>query len=239
MRSNRPAFFKFFFPDTSADQLEIPSAFTASIQSTLPNKVVLRDRCNNIWRVKLVKVGDNLHLADGWPKFVEENCIKGGDMLVFEYFSNGLFDTKILGPSACEKKGVTAVQKTSVEEEEESSDDNYVSDSETDDEDSEEEFPANDSARKKRKQACTREKPGRTRRVLSDIYGVEIFRSGLARQPENPYFVAKVNPKRKSEFVRIITLVILSILFLSQNYSHLQNGADFEAMPDIALNCSR
>ncbi|KAK6135594.1 hypothetical protein DH2020_030662 [Rehmannia glutinosa] len=102
---------------------------------------------------------------------------------------------------------IQTVQKTSVEEEEESSDDNYVSDSETDDEDSDEEIHANDSVRKKRKQACTREKPGRIRRVLSDIYGVEIFRSGLARQPENPYFVSKVNPKRKSEF--LLTLFIV------------------------------
>ncbi|GER36804.1 transcriptional factor B3 family protein [Striga asiatica] len=40
----------------------------------------------------------------------------------------------------------------------------------------------------------------RKRRVLSDIYGSEIFLSRLAPHPTNPYFVTKINPKRRSEF---------------------------------------
>ncbi|KAI3443897.1 hypothetical protein Pfo_000562 [Paulownia fortunei] len=143
---------------------EIPSVFVLSIKGALPDKVVLRDRYNNLWQVKIAKVGDKLCLQDGWPKFVEDNSIKGGDLLVFEYFSNGLFDTKMYGSSACEKKGVGAFKVTEEQtksvkiededeerkEEDEASDDIYMLESERDDEE-EEENPTNHYALKRKR----------------------------------------------------------------------------------------
>ncbi|KAL0382915.1 UNVERIFIED_CONTAM: hypothetical protein Scaly_0578800 [Sesamum calycinum] len=114
-KSNRHAFFKFFSPETSANQLEIPSAFTLSIQGALPNKAILRDQYNNSWQVNVAKVGDTFYLTDGWAKFVGDNFITGGDMLVFECYGEGLFDTKIYDSSGFEKKGVGAFRVTNEE----------------------------------------------------------------------------------------------------------------------------
>ncbi|KAI3443889.1 hypothetical protein Pfo_000554 [Paulownia fortunei] len=196
---------KYFFIKLEAfaiHPIEIPSAFALSIQEALPDKVVLRHGYNNLWKVKVAKVGDKLYLQDGWPKFVEDNSIKGGDLLVFEYLSNGLFDTKIHGSSACEKKGIGAFKVTeektkSVREEDEASDDIHMLESERDDEE-EEEIPSNNYSLKRKRGTSCKEKLGRIRRV-ADIYGTEIFRSGLAPEPKNPFFITKINPRRKGE----------------------------------------
>ncbi|KAH6796198.1 hypothetical protein C2S51_037184 [Perilla frutescens var. frutescens] len=51
-------------------------------------------------------VGDNWYFKDGWTKFIEDNMIEGGDMLVYEYSSRGLLDFKLHGRSNCLTRGV-------------------------------------------------------------------------------------------------------------------------------------
>lgn len=72
--------------------------------------------------------------------------------------------------------------------------------------------------------ASTTGKAKRVRRV-SDIYGREFFRHRMMPVPANPYFLTKINIKRRRELVRIImslyianinTLVYaVELLFLS------------------------
>lgn len=68
--------------------------------------LVLRDRYNNLWHVKVEKVGDDWYFEEGWKSFTDENMIKGGDLLVYEYSSRGLLDFKVHDGSACLTKGV-------------------------------------------------------------------------------------------------------------------------------------
>ncbi|KAL0340482.1 UNVERIFIED_CONTAM: hypothetical protein Sradi_4565000 [Sesamum radiatum] len=168
-------------------------------------------------------------------KIVGDNFITGGDMLVFECYGEGLFDTKIYDSSGFEKKGVGAFRVTNEEtkavteedgederddegqegvtkdlddQKEEGKDedktndnvDNYILVSEKDDEGENEIRTSNVHAptRKHGTSCDTREKQSRCRRV-PDIYGEELFRTGLATHPKNPYFVTKINPGRKGE----------------------------------------
>nr|XP_027064150.1 putative B3 domain-containing protein At5g66980 [Coffea arabica] len=52
-----------------------------------------------------------------WAKFVKDNTVELGDFLVFQYDGDCVYDVKLFGHSACEKKGVGAVKVKEEEEE--------------------------------------------------------------------------------------------------------------------------
>ncbi|KAL8516037.1 hypothetical protein ACS0TY_014641 [Phlomoides rotata] len=75
------------------------------------NRVMLRDGYRNIWRVEVDINGDGeWSFKEGWPHFYKDNCLKPLDFMVFECkdcsTTNCVFDFKVLGENACEKKGV-------------------------------------------------------------------------------------------------------------------------------------
>lgn len=76
----------------------------------------LRDRFGNKWPVKVGRIGDDFFFLDGWAQFVKENSVELGDFLVFQYDGHSLYDVKLLGHSACEKKGVGALKVLKEEE---------------------------------------------------------------------------------------------------------------------------
>ncbi|XP_027174767.1 B3 domain-containing protein At4g34400-like [Coffea eugenioides] len=112
------AFFKFFIPDSSKERMKIPSAFTSYLKAKLSPRAYLRDRFGNKWPVRVGRIGDDFFFLDGWAEFVEENSVELGDFLVFQYDGHSLYDVKLLGHSACEKKGVGALKVLKHEEEE-------------------------------------------------------------------------------------------------------------------------
>lgn len=65
----------------------------------------LRDCNKNIWQLKIEKFGEDWYFTDGWVDFVKDNMIKGGDVLFYQYSSQGLLDFKVLGSSRCENDG--------------------------------------------------------------------------------------------------------------------------------------
>lgn len=67
--------------------------------------LALRDCYNNLWHVKVEMIGGDWYFKDGWRKFADDNMIKGGDLLVYEHFSQGLLDFKVHGGSACLTEG--------------------------------------------------------------------------------------------------------------------------------------
>lgn len=178
MVGRRPAFFKFFVPETCIEQLKIPRAFNQLVQGVLPDEVRLRDRYNNLWPVKVDKVQNKFYFRDGWTDFVDDNFIEGRDIIFMEYARDGLFDTKIHGKDACEKEGVGGYRITneqpmvSKEDDEEKDDeehevrtedvegnedkegneevDQHELEHEMDGDESGEEIPANNSAKKKK-----------------------------------------------------------------------------------------
>ncbi|OIT07179.1 PREDICTED: B3 domain-containing protein At4g34400-like [Nicotiana attenuata] len=274
-------FFKFFYPENSSQKLKIPTAFTEYKNGKLPKRVSLRDRFGNVWPIGLAKKDRDLYFQDGWVKFIEDNSLEFGDFLIFDYDGNGVFDFKLLGKTACEKKGagVTSVkveeeeminiahqkieepkgkkqlasnsisstsssdgdedEEYMVEEEdedyeeeetnekaivickkkpprskgtyveEEKDDDNEGEEEEEHEEDEEqteeeEEEEKNEKARMfKKKAPCSKAVFKRAttikKRDVPDQYGAEIFRSGRATQPKNPYFVAKIRAKRRDQ----------------------------------------
>ncbi|XP_057796220.1 B3 domain-containing protein At5g60142-like [Salvia miltiorrhiza] len=113
---NRPGFFKFYLPSLGEENLKIPSRFIQSVQGTWPMDLALRDRYNNLWNVKVEMVGGDWYFKDGWTKFADDNMIKGGDMLVYEYFSPGLLDFKVHGGSACLTEGFGGRETKNIEE---------------------------------------------------------------------------------------------------------------------------
>ncbi|KAG8387685.1 hypothetical protein BUALT_Bualt02G0047000 [Buddleja alternifolia] len=74
--------------------------------------VILRDRYTNTWQVAVSRVGHDWYFDKGWAKFYKENSLEWGDFLVFEYKGNNLFDFKLLGETACEKKGGATTTKS-------------------------------------------------------------------------------------------------------------------------------
>ncbi|XP_027066128.1 uncharacterized protein [Coffea arabica] len=112
------AFFKIFIPNSSKERMKIPSAFTSYMKGKLSPRAYLRDRFGNKWPVRVGRIGDDFFFLDGWAEFVEENSVELGDFLVFQYDGHSLYDVKLLGHSACEKKGVGALKVLKHEEEE-------------------------------------------------------------------------------------------------------------------------
>lgn len=108
------------------------------MKPAFPGKVCLRDRYNNVWTVKVTKVGDDWYFVDGWDKFVDDNLLTSGDLMVFEYFCDRLFNVKVYGLSATEKNIVGPSTLNGVENEEPISqyddDIDYVDDHDDDDE---------------------------------------------------------------------------------------------------------
>ncbi|EYU40140.1 hypothetical protein MIMGU_mgv1a026121mg, partial [Erythranthe guttata] len=157
------------------------------------------------------KVGqhrDKFYLRDGWEKFVEDNSIEGGDVIFFEYFGNGVFETKIHDSTACEKKRLGA-RKSSFKQQKKVPNDTYALEWENTRDEVAEEIPTNDYAphRKDDYSSDEREKATRTRRV-SDLYRGEAFQSGFV-QPK-PHFARKISSKRKRQ-LRLPSAFTLSV----------------------------
>ncbi|CAK9150829.1 unnamed protein product [Ilex paraguariensis] len=100
---------------------KIPLAFALHMKANLPDKAFLRDCHGNLWPVEVAKIGRDLFFHDGWLGFVKDNCVELGDFLVFQFDGNYMFDFKLLGRTACEKK-VTGVFQFRIKEEKEDED---------------------------------------------------------------------------------------------------------------------
>ncbi|CAI9786549.1 unnamed protein product [Fraxinus pennsylvanica] len=99
-------FFKCYNPTTSTQRLELPAVFRLQLQGDLPESAFLRDCYTNLWPIKMAKIGNDCFFWDGWEKFVEDNSLESGDVLVFQYDGDNLFDVKLLGLSGCDKEGL-------------------------------------------------------------------------------------------------------------------------------------
>ncbi|CAI9772130.1 unnamed protein product [Fraxinus pennsylvanica] len=154
--ANKVDFFKCYNPKTSAQRLELPSAFSLRFKGAVPERAYLVDRNANLWIVKMAKIGNDLFFCDGWEKFVQDNSVEARDVFVFRYDGYSLFDVKLLGLTGCDKEGFGEAQVEQV----------------------------------------TRGRP--VQRPLSP-YGNDMFRSGLAIRPRNPYFVTKIKKSRPDD----------------------------------------
>ncbi|KAL0436893.1 UNVERIFIED_CONTAM: hypothetical protein Sradi_0397200 [Sesamum radiatum] len=237
------------------------------MQRVLAQGVVLRDRYGNLWTMRVARTGDKWYFREDWPQFCEENSLEIGDIVVFNYKGDNLFDFVLLGHDAREKKGVGAlklimlvkrddsqehdehdddyvqeeeseehdddddgyVQEDESEEHDDDDDDDYVQEEESeehDDDDYVQEEEEEDEqvrsihkkvkVKSKSKSSCALKKnssedhtfgigsiPSKRRykkKNLPDCYGADIFESGVAVQPRNPFFVSRSRlSRRKNE----------------------------------------
>ncbi|CAI9786547.1 unnamed protein product [Fraxinus pennsylvanica] len=99
-------FFECYNPTTGAQRLELPAVFRLQLQGDLPERAFLRVCYTNLWPIKMAKIGNDCFFLDGWEKFVADNSLELGDILVFQYDGDNLFDVKLLGLSCCDKEGL-------------------------------------------------------------------------------------------------------------------------------------
>ncbi|KAL3655761.1 hypothetical protein CASFOL_000157 [Castilleja foliolosa] len=217
MNMTSPAFFKVFIAGINDQDLKIPIAFTRSLDEPLPQKVYLKDRYNNVWAVNVGKIGNCWHFLDGWVEFSRDNLLSNGDILVFEYLCDSWFCVLMYGTSATEKNIEPFSRTCTIEKQEQEQVSEHIvyesdDDSKTEDfkyaiqkgsstETVEDEYEFEDDDDDDQEFALDRANTIGTRQVSlrRDCYGMEIFQAGLAQQPTNPYFVSKVNQKRKGD----------------------------------------
>ncbi|KAL0350065.1 UNVERIFIED_CONTAM: hypothetical protein Sradi_4155700 [Sesamum radiatum] len=259
-RMNRAAaFFKVYIAEINNNDLKIPQVFMQRVRRAFPAKVYLRDRWNNIWPVKVVQVGDDWYIRDGWVKFVDDNFLTSGDILVFEYFCDGLFNVKLYGLSATEKNMSGPLilttdgeeQEQQSEEETESEDhdyifrrrerDNYQEDDEGEDDEETEDgryrlVKHQEHGHEVREHVHCTDVVGRNRNKIgqwinfSGKYSMEIFQAGLVEQPMNPYFVTKIMPKRKGDLFIPMDIIKYSNLDFTQGMTLVDpKGRKFHA----------
>lgn len=95
----------------------------------MPCTALLEDRKGNSWQVKVVQMEAQFCFVGGWDKFVKENDIQRGDVLVFQYDGKLTFSFIRLGLNSLEKP-VTVISKG--EEEEDDVDDEDFTDHQDD-----------------------------------------------------------------------------------------------------------
>ncbi|KAL2460204.1 B3 domain-containing protein [Abeliophyllum distichum] len=203
------SFFKFFNPMNSAERLKLPTAFSLQQPAPLPDRAFLRDKYRNLWPVKLSKVGEDWFFVDGWAKFIHDNSMVLGEFLVFKYDGDNIFDVKLLGHSGCDKKGVGGFRMSVKEETKDKGVEDEIDDSDfnsndymhvEDEEDEDAEYGQTEEAGVEEGEAeaeqVADDRPVQRR---PDPFGEEIFRSGLAIRPRNPYFVAKLRKSRRND----------------------------------------
>ncbi|PHU10527.1 hypothetical protein BC332_22387 [Capsicum chinense] len=169
-----------------------------------------------MWPMGVTKTGRDFYFEYKWEKFIEDNSLELGDFLVFDFDGNKTFYTKLLGKNGCEKKEAGGLKLTVEEEEEinehhnsvepkgknlasdnsssssssDSVEDYVVDEKEKEDEEYEEEEEEEEKEEEEMEEAARSKR--KRMRDLHDHFDDDIFKSGWAAQPKNPYFVAKI-----------------------------------------------
>lgn len=96
-----PEFFEIFLPNRISHQLRIPSDFIKHFDQKIPEAVILKDLSGRIWHVDIKRNENGVFLKKGWIKFVNENRLELGQVLVFRYNSiSTSFTVRIFGRNA-------------------------------------------------------------------------------------------------------------------------------------------
>lgn len=208
------------------------------MKDRMRHSAFIRDRTGNHWHVEVSKRENGYFFEAGWSKFVQEKNVQWGDCLVFEYDGESFFDVKIFGDTACEKEFSVEVSEAQVKEEEmeeegeecenyededgeneemeenDEHDENYRMDSDEDryiHDDHDEIVDLRDANKRKQsnKKGSSSGGRGNSTKSTNDLADEIIFNLGLVGRPKNPYFVGKLDPKRKSDLVSIISFLNL------------------------------
>ncbi|TXG67147.1 hypothetical protein EZV62_008422 [Acer yangbiense] len=125
--SNRrriPEFFIVNLPEHSSESLLIPNAFVTFCNRLMPKNAVLSNHMGSLWHVIVDYIDGSVYFLNGWKKFVKDNSIESGDLLIFRYNGQCGFNVKVFGQDACEKienkaNGTSYMNKLKLEDDKE------------------------------------------------------------------------------------------------------------------------
>nr|XP_043638674.1 putative B3 domain-containing protein REM15 [Erigeron canadensis] len=107
MNLKEASFFKIILRD-SDDFIPLSSTFTKKYmeKSNETQTIVLRTNSSTAeWNVKYLKIDDKYYFMDGWLKFMKDNGLQMGDLLVFWLVSHSptVFNIFFYAPNSCLK----------------------------------------------------------------------------------------------------------------------------------------
>lgn len=181
------------------DQLFIPIYVVKDYNLELPSSMTIRDSAGREFETKLKKWKDGrIWLNGGWHSLCRWNLAEKDVSCICEFVKGkgkkGLYlQVQILHEGSVSNPNKK--YKKHVEEEEEDYDDD---DEEEEYEDEEEQAGTFKKKAPRSKARCKRVTAHKVRN-LHDHYGADIFKSGRATQPKNPYFVAKIRAKKRDQ----------------------------------------
>ncbi|XP_077244498.1 B3 domain-containing protein REM5-like isoform X6 [Tasmannia lanceolata] len=108
--SHHPQFLKPIFPE-SFQKISIPIAFHKFLVGEKSDIAVLNSRRGKSWRVKVKGGIDGVFFEDGWGDFVADHGLCSGEILVFRYQGNMVFDVTVFDKTACEKSYEKKMEK--------------------------------------------------------------------------------------------------------------------------------
>ncbi|KAK4838916.1 hypothetical protein QYF36_017563 [Acer negundo] len=119
-----PEFFIVYLPEHSSESLLIPDSFVSLCNRLMPKNAVLSNHVGSLWHVIVDCIDGKVFFLNVWNKFVKDNSIESGDLLIFR--SNGQcgFGVKVFGQDACEKiekkaNGTSYMNKVKLEDDDE------------------------------------------------------------------------------------------------------------------------
>ncbi|KAK4740094.1 hypothetical protein R3W88_003791 [Solanum pinnatisectum] len=218
---------KVFNPEIGAKRMKISTGHTNYKNGKLPRNVFLRDRFNNMSPMGKFIEDNTLEFGD----FIIFDY-DGND--TFDFKLLGITGCVKEGAKCEKKEEVNVEHRKSVELKEnnrtrdnndssfdDDNTDNYMIEEEEDNDkkevEKEEEEDDDEKGTKKETEEEVEEgkkdeteeevEEDETVRNMLDRYGADIFKSGCATQPKNPYFVAKILPKRRNQLYVPIDVV--------------------------------
>ncbi|KAL0834008.1 hypothetical protein Bca101_085897 [Brassica carinata] len=119
-----PGFFKIFLSHFSSESMVIPASYYDELPLVLPKTALLQGSDGGcFWKVAMVKRRDEVYFGQGWSKFVEDNCLRDGDVLTFVYDGSRSFTVDIYGGSRACKEVRAVAQVISVDDDDDDDDD--------------------------------------------------------------------------------------------------------------------
>ncbi|XP_077224922.1 B3 domain-containing protein REM10-like [Tasmannia lanceolata] len=100
--SHKPQFLKPILPD-SFQKISIPIAFHKYLVGEKSDIAILKSPLGKSWSVKVKGCINGVFFEKGWEDFVAEHSLCSGDILVFQYEGNMVFNVTVFDKTACEK----------------------------------------------------------------------------------------------------------------------------------------
>ncbi|KAK1581931.1 hypothetical protein Q3G72_010319 [Acer saccharum] len=135
-----PEFFIKYLPEHSSESLLFPDSFVSLCNRLIPKNAVLSNHVGSLWHVVVDCIDGKVFFLNGWKKFVRDNCIECGDLLIFRYNGQCGFGVKVFGQDACEKienkaNGTSCMNKVKLEDDEEEKQKEEAKENDNEDED--------------------------------------------------------------------------------------------------------